>query len=153
MLSWWSVQFCGFLLAELLLTVPPPCQAICKSGEHMPPCCMESAPLAIEHKFAYYLLRCVESASYGPQSLPGHASCTHRASDKNWHPGHHRADCVDCRPDTAPISPASSAAVSGDSSEGRRHRVSGFRTTESKTRAHRSLAENCVEPRNGKRSL
>jgi len=35
----------SFLFAVLLLTVPP-CPAICKSGEMLAPCPMESAPLA-----------------------------------------------------------------------------------------------------------
>jgi len=34
----------SFLFAVLLLTMPP-CPAICKSGGHVPPCTMESAPL------------------------------------------------------------------------------------------------------------
>jgi len=35
-----------FLFVVLLLTVPP-CHAICKSGGHVPPCPMESAPMYI----------------------------------------------------------------------------------------------------------
>jgi len=36
----------SFLFAVLLLSVPPGL-AICKSGGHVPPCPMESAPLGV----------------------------------------------------------------------------------------------------------
>ena len=38
-------SWASFLFAVFLLTVPPPCPAICKSGGTCPPCPMESAPL------------------------------------------------------------------------------------------------------------
>ena len=37
----------AFSFVVLLLTVPPPCPAICKSGGHVPPCPMESTPLGL----------------------------------------------------------------------------------------------------------
>jgi len=38
----------SFLYAVFLLTVPPPCPAICKSGkEHVLQCPMELAPLSV----------------------------------------------------------------------------------------------------------
>ena len=38
----------SFLFAVLLYSRCPPCLAICKSGGHVPPCPMESAPLFID---------------------------------------------------------------------------------------------------------
>jgi len=42
----------SLLFAVLLYSRCPPCPAICKSGGHVPPCHMESAPLILLCRYA-----------------------------------------------------------------------------------------------------